>query len=1173
MADPADLIMRASVANGREAVATLDAIDTSAKRAEKSADGFTAGQSRMERQLQQADAALKQHQRELEATVVDFNAFYQASQKDFHSQWVRGARQFVEASNGAGRGARFASHEVANLGRQMADLGVMAAMGSSPLMLLVSQGPQIADVFSTARARGVNLSAALKDIALSAGRAVAAFLPVIAVVGAAAGAFLLWQKHSATLKEALEKTSEASENLGKVQAQATDALGRAAEFADKYKVANTGVTRALDAMIVSQNEASRETLAGIGSMDAAGQAALRRAELERLATVAILRRAAAEAEARAKDSDAAKETARKGAFGQGLITAFGFAGSPDMLAMAQQVEATEFKRLGGEAAAKAAQQEREWAKALREQADALANATLTIPPAKKAREGLTDAERQAAKVAREAARAEEEFKRAIEGVFRALESDGERTLREAHEKMVLLRRALDTGKISGDEYREAMDRIWRSLETVEKAQKAWNVELDKTPADLAEGVRGIEKLQDRLRDLRNAFDDVRFSIGDMFGSLKRGDIGGFLSNIQGLFGGIGAMLQQGPAGVMSLGSVAANAIGGKTGRAIGGGLGIAAGGLFAGSQLMGAASMGLLGSGALAGGAMALAPILGPIGLAAGALYAAAKIFNIGGKPSNNGAGFDLVTGQFSGNKRNAETEEAVRSAGEAIMAIQDALKAAGVGLKDAVTGLVIGTRDQTQIYLESGKTLRSAVGDSGAAVDTAMRALLESAEYASEGQRKVAEAALATGKGFDYLAEQLAKFNQAQTIGDSLADEILRLTEPRKFEEKVVRDAIEAQRKAAADLAKEGMLTAEQLAAINAQLTTLEGLQLGEVLKRFTNAAEQATFSLASDWDDARAATDAARSGLIDAYNREAQVHREAEAQYRQIAQGLREFGRELVVGAIAANDPATQYRRARAEFDRLAALAADDPSRLANIEGVGRGLIQASRAVSPSERAFNRDLQAVRAAVQASELSAERQADVAKQQLDALTAQVSLLVDLNANVLTVVEAIGNLQSALAVEGQLGAPANANINVSRYLANNPDLAANWMSGGVLRQLGGSLEEAAREHYLRTGQYEIAEGLREYADGGDHPGGWRLVGEEGPEIEATGPARYFSAEQTRSLLSGGDSTELVAAINRQSDLLSEQNALLRRTAKNTDDTAIILRRVTRDGDSLVTEAA
>lgn len=42
-----------------------------------------------------------------------------------------------------------------------------------------------------------------------------------------------------------------------------------------------------------------------------------------------------------------------------------------------------------------------------------------------------------------------------------------------------------------------------------------------------------------------------------------------------------------------------------------------------------------------------------------------------------------------------------------------------------------------------------------------------------------------------------------------------------------------------------------------------------------------------------------------------------------------------------------------------------------------------------------------------------------------------------------------------------------------------------------------------------------------FANGGYHNGGLRIVGERGPELEATGAARYFNASQTKDMLSGG----------------------------------------------------
>ncbi len=46
-------------------------------------------------------------------------------------------------------------------------------------------------------------------------------------------------------------------------------------------------------------------------------------------------------------------------------------------------------------------------------------------------------------------------------------------------------------------------------------------------------------------------------------------------------------------------------------------------------------------------------------------------------------------------------------------------------------------------------------------------------------------------------------------------------------------------------------------------------------------------------------------------------------------------------------------------------------------------------------------------------------------------------------------------------------------------------------------------------------------GIPGFASGGDHAGGLRIVGESGPELEATGPARIFNAQQTRQILGAG----------------------------------------------------
>jgi hypothetical protein len=78
-------------------------------------------------------------------------------------------------------------------------------------------------------------------------------------------------------------------------------------------------------------------------------------------------------------------------------------------------------------------------------------------------------------------------------------------------------------------------------------------------------------------------------------------------------------------------------------------------------------------------------------------------------------------------------------------------------------------------------------------------------------------------------------------------------------------------------------------------------------------------------------------------------------------------------------------------------------------------------------------------------------------------------------------------------------------------------------------------------------------------------GGAAIVGERGPELEATGPARYYSASQTQSMMGGGVVDEIKGLREEVSMLRAEARA----TAINTGRTQDLFKRVTRNGESMV----
>lgn len=87
-----------------------------------------------------------------------------------------------------------------------------------------------------------------------------------------------------------------------------------------------------------------------------------------------------------------------------------------------------------------------------------------------------------------------------------------------------------------------------------------------------------------------------------------------------------------------------------------------------------------------------------------------------------------------------------------------------------------------------------------------------------------------------------------------------------------------------------------------------------------------------------------------------------------------------------------------------------------------------------------------------------------------------------------------------------------------------------------------------------------------FATGGDHAGGLRIVGENGPELEATGPSRIFNAGQTAAILSGnsGNETLLNTLIGEVQLLRAEVRADVAANSK----TSRILDRVVQDGETV-----
>jgi len=1014
------------------------------------------------------------------------------------------AMESAAALHGKVAGAtKITAAQTLNLSRQFADVAVTGAMGMSPLMILIQQGPQIGETIGEIARDAGGLSGALRLMATSAWAALAPFAPFIAAAGllaAAIGGPLLMATHELNkgnddLQKRLGLTDEQMKKVGNTSITVADVIHGTFKYAaeaisQQFAPQLTWLQKAFSTayeFIKNATVSAVKVFAGLwGAQIAAIQALWHNVK----------------AFMKGEPLIDVKDAALKG-------YADAVAGVDTVLAgLAKTIrEVRDARVIEAAGTAKATKAINEHIKAVKEdkavqggspdgiiEAD-MAKAHWMIDEIKATSvEGLSN-------VAAEASKAWEEYQAEGQRVIEGLGSDIEREF-------------VQSGKLSWDSIGKYAEQTLR--------QAVYDSLLRKPIQVIIEGVFGnLEKLKTVLGNV----------------------LGGSLGKVLGA-AGVGASFGQsmGLGTGNTLADLGLAAGGGALGTMAGSALGTWAAAAAGQAALTGASTM-------LATTLGWLAPALGPIGAIVG--LAAGTLFKK--KPSNNGAlaTLDGNTFSLSGNKRTDETSQMATSAANAILQGQSILQAAGIKLAATVKTIDIGTRDATDIILSDGRALTSAVGDAAAAAETALKAVLQGATYASEAQKKLVESMLAAGKGFDDIAAALDKYAQAQGLADQIALQIQQLTDPQAYDLAVLQKAQKEQRDSLKALADQGFLTADQFASISAQLTTLEGLQIAKVM----GAA-----------NDNAAAIQSASQALSEARDREAAALQETIDRLRGFAESLRQYGASLGLAAAGAASPAALYTRTRAAFMRTAAAAATgDETAMAALQGSGEAYLSASKAYQSTSLGYLRDLAYVRQAVSATAQTATEQADAAQRQLDLMNKQVDALLKVDASVLSVRDAIAALSAAM------GGKAAGGFNASGYLSKNPDVAAayqtylqNQTGYAVGYGAGLSATEFAQIHWDRGGMNEG----RGFATGGSFTVGGtggpdsqafnlRLSPGEMVDIRRPDQVDNAAAEETRAL------REQVAQLIGVTVKMAGDMEKMQRTLTN----------VTRGGEVMQTEAA
>jgi len=209
------------------------------------------------------------------------------------------------------------------------------------------------------------------------------------------------------------------------------------------------------------------------------------------------------------------------------------------------------------------------------------------------------------------------------------------------------------------------------------------------------------------------------------------------------------------------------------------------------------------------------------------------------------------------------------------------------------------------------------------------------------------------------------------------------------------------------------------------------------------------------------------------------------------------------------------------------------------------------------------------------ASEANRDAQLEALDQQFQMMVEQHNALLGIDTSVKSVGEAIGTLQSAIgslasAQSAAKAAAAAASPAGGGSVAEQFGTGEKYQGFNLVKLRGASelMQAAASAGVQTSGQSGAqiskaianATGLavstdsdtraKQFAMGGYHTGGMRMVGERGPELEATGPSRIFSHNQTSGMFRDPDLKEAVNELRREvSGLRSEQRQMQATNAK------------------------
>lgn len=779
-------------------------------------------------------------------------------QHDYVREWDQATRSL----GGVAGGAKITAAETLNLSRQFADVAVTGAMGMSPLMILIQQGPQIGETLGAISTRAGGMAGALRLVAASAWAAVAPMAPFVLAAGAVAavvGGPLLLATHELNkangdltegmglTEKQLEKVKDRGITVGDVLAGSFDYASKA--VSERFAPQITWIQDRLSDLYQFVLNGAKATVNGLVGGFGAGVAILGQlfGNFGAVASDALI--------SAANLGLSAIEGLVNGAVGMlnGLINKANAAAAAVGLPLrAPTLDQVSWPRLVNQHAGAMASVGKAGVKGYAESVAGLKGVWSDMADDIKATAEARIQEQAGTDAATKALKDHTQAVKDYTAVAKPALADLTKTVD-----------LLDLKKVKAIKAPGSVDGLKNLAGDASKVWEAYQAEGKKVIDELASdfertfiksGAVSLDSIVTYAEEqFRQAIYDtflkepiqviLKAVVGNMdalkaaFGSV----LGGTLASVLGS-AGIGTTIGKS----LGLGT-------GNSGADLALGLGgAAAGTLFAGSaaNIAIASSVGTaLGAGTVGASVATMlssAAVLGPI--AAIAALAVGTLFK--SKPSNNGALATLDDNSLvsiTGSKRTDQTTQWATNAANAVLTGEQMLRNAGIKLDTIVTSLDLGTRDRTDITLSDGRVLTSAVGDAAAAAETALKAVLEGATFADQAQESLVKSMMAAGKGFDDIVGALGQLSQTQALPKTIADAILKLSDPKTYELNQLGSEQAKRRTSYIDAATEAGFTAEALSSLTTQLERLEGLELDQVLAKYGEAVDSATDRLKS--------------------------------------------------------------------------------------------------------------------------------------------------------------------------------------------------------------------------------------------------------------------------------------------------------------------------------------